>query len=70
MDVHGTKLARTLFTVATEQDAVPPNVNPCTRHAKRMRVKGGVSYEGSVMNVSNDGQPYAPIHVVNQLGSE
>ena len=46
------------------------STNPCTRHAKRMGVKGGVSYEGSVMNVSNDGQPYAPIHVVNQLGSE
>ena len=25
MDVHGTKLARTLFTIAREWNAVPPN---------------------------------------------
>jgi hypothetical protein len=45
MDVHGTKLARTLFTIATEQDALPPNkgmeltVKSDTPFAKR-RAKG------------------------------
>ena len=45
MDVHGTRLARTLFTIAREWNAVPPNkgmeltVKSDTPFAKR-RAKG------------------------------
>ena len=45
MDVHGTKLARTLFTIAREWNGVPPNkwreltVKSDTPFAKR-RAKG------------------------------
>jgi hypothetical protein len=45
MDVHGTKLARTLFTIATGVERVPPNkgmeltVKSDTSFAKR-RAKG------------------------------